>query len=327
MVPLIRFIVLFIFFTSGWGPVLPVGTAHGANISGEPSRREMTVFQAFSLGIIEGVTEYLPVSSTGHLLVAQRMMGIGNGGSGSSATGEHSKEAADAYAICIQAGAILAVLWLYFRRFKQMLMGLSGRDEKGLRMVFNILAAFLPAAIMGILFNRFIKATLFGLWPVVAAWVAGGIAILAVERWKLNERRRSPATGLGLDELRGRTALIVGIIQCAAMWPGVSRSLVTIVGGLAVGLSLPASVEFSFLLGLVTLTAATGYDAVKHGEVMLQAYHALPLAVGLFSAFVSAAVSVKWMVAYLNRHGLALFGYYRLGAALVVGALALLGLI
>ncbi|NLI31836.1 MAG: undecaprenyl-diphosphate phosphatase, partial [Deltaproteobacteria bacterium] len=237
------------------GLALPERTAAVEIHSKVKIREDMSITQAIVLGVIEGVTEYLPVSSTGHLLVAQRMMGIGNAGSASSKQDEHTKEAADAYAICIQAGAILAVLGLYFRRVRQMIMGALGKDETGLRMFVNIVAAFIPAAVIGVLFSKVIKVHLFGIWPVVLAWFAGGLAILAVDHWRQNNPNQATGRGLPLDQLRGRMALVIGFIQCIAMWPGVSRSLVTIVGGLVVGLSLPAAVEFSFLLGLVTLTA------------------------------------------------------------------------
>jgi undecaprenyl-diphosphatase len=282
----------------------------------------MTLGQAAVLGVVEGLTEYLPVSSTGHLLLAERVLGIGKTAEASPEDKEHVKEAADAYTICIQAGAIIAVLGLYFRRVKQMLLGLLGRDPAGKQMLVNITAGFLPAAVIGLLLNKVIKAYLFGLWPVVAAWFLGGLAILGVA-WDRQKRGTPGRRGKSLEELGWRMALIIGFAQCLAMWPGVSRSLVTIVGGLQVGLSLSAAVEFSFLLGVVTLGAATTYDALKHGQVMLRTFDPLALAVGLVFAFISAVISVKWMVAYLNRHGLELFGTYRVGLALVVGILIL----
>jgi len=278
----------------------------------------MTLLQAAILGVVEGVTEYLPVSSTGHLLLAQRAMGIGEGLKASQPEEEErAKEAADAYAICIQAGAIIAVLGLYLKRVKEMLMGLVGRNPGGLRMVYNIAAGFVPAAAIGLVFNKTIKAYLFGPWPVVVAWFIGGVAILAVG-WLHSARGKQVWRGKSMDELRVRMALVIGFAQCLAMWPGVSRSLITIVGGLMVGLSMSAALEFSFLLGLVTLGAATGYDALKHGHAMLQMYDLSALSLGLVVAFASAIVSVKWMVSYLNKHGLAVFGYYRVALALVV---------
>lgn len=288
---------------------------------GEPAsvtvntRPAMTITQAAVLGIIEGLTEYLPVSSTGHLLLAQHLMGIGHDPAVDTERRLYAKQAADAYAICIQAGAIIAVLGLYFRRVMQIGMGLTGRDPIGRKLLVNILAGFVPAAVLGLCFNDIIKTCLFGPWPVVAAWFVGGVAILAVSR-RSRGNRRTGLPGATLEAMTWRMALIIGCAQCVAMWPGVSRSLVTIVGGLLVGLSLTAAVEYSFLLGLATLGAATAYDALKHGEMLLRTFDALPIAVGLLFAFVSAVISVKWMVAYLNRHGLAVFGYYRVALAL-----------
>lgn len=292
-----------------------------------PTEKVLTLTEAAILGVVEGLTEYLPVSSTGHLLLAERFLAIGNNPSASAEQRERTKEATDAYTICIQIGAIIAVLGLYFRRVKQMLRGLIGKDAEGRRLLINVIAAFLPAAVIGLLFNKLIKTYLFGTWPVIVAWFVGGVAILAVNRWNQQSENRSADKGQSIIELTWQMALIIGLIQCIAMWPGVSRSLVTIVGGLLVGLSLSAAVEFSFLLGLITLSAATSYDALKHGQIMLQTFDALSLAVGVAFAFVAALLSVKWMVGYLNRHGLAIFGYYRVTLALVTGALLMAGVL
>jgi undecaprenyl-diphosphatase len=293
----------------------------GATASTSPPAKDkaaaISVVQAAILGVVEGLTEYLPVSSTGHLLVTQRIMGMGNGTFDSPRQRQSLKAAADAYAICIQGGAILAVLGLYIRRFKQMLRGIVGRDPAGLKMAINMAAAFVPAAIIGLLLEGLIKAHLFGVWPVVWAWFVGGIGILALGWWQ-GRQSGTPRHKKPLEELTWRLALLIGLAQCLAMWPGVSRSLVTIVGGVMVGLTLMAAVEFSFLLGVVTLTAAACYDAIKFGAVMLESYHALPLIVGLVFAFLSAVVAVKWMVNYLGRHGLGVFGYYRVALALLV---------
>lgn len=272
----------------------------------------MDNFQALILGLVEGLTEYLPVSSTGHLLLAQRLMGI------------DSSTASDAFAICIQAGAILAVLGIYRQRVAQMVMGAVGCNKAGQRLLINLLSAFVPAAVLGLLLEKPIKKYLFGgnewgLWPVVAAWFAGGLAILVVS---LARRRRgtAPTTGFDLDQLTVRMALVVGFAQCIAMWPGVSRSLITIVGGVLVGLSLPAAVELSFLLGVITLTAATAYDTLKHGPEMLATYGATPLLIGFGAAWLSALFAVQWMVGYLKSHGMEIFGWYRVALALVVAA-------
>jgi undecaprenyl-diphosphatase len=287
-----------------------------------PGPAGMSLGQAVVLGMVEGVTEYLPVSSTGHLLLAERAMGIGKSARASPEGADQAKAAADAYAICIQAGAIVAVLGLYVRRVRQMILGLVGKDAAGLRLVVGLVGAFLPAAILGFLFDDLIKRYLFGVWPVVAAWFAGGLAILLVDRWQAGRGRGvAGRQGKSLDELGLKMAVVIGLAQCLAMWPGVSRSLATIVGGLVVGLSLPAAVEFSFLLGVVTLGAATSYDALKHGHDMLQIFAPASLAAGLVAAFVFAVLSIKWMVGYLSRHGMAIFGYYRLALAVVVGVL------
>ncbi|MGB3221443.1 MAG: undecaprenyl-diphosphate phosphatase [Desulforhopalus sp.] len=290
-----------------------------------PSSNEMTNTQAMILGIVEGLTEYLPVSSTGHLLLAQKVMGIDGGGAASGSQRERGKEAADAYTICIQAGAIIAVLGLYFRRVRQMLKGLFGRDQIGRRLLITVMAGFLPAAVIGLIFNNHIKEYLFGPWPVVAAWLVGGLAILAVS----HRNRNNPEvhSGYTLEELTWKMAVIIGFAQCIAMWPGVSRSLVTIVGGMFVGLSLPAAVEYSFLLGVLTLGAATAYDGLKHGQAMLETFEPQALAIGLVFAFISAVISVKWMVAYLNSHGLAIFGYYRVILAVLTAVLLLANII
>ena len=272
----------------------------------------MNNLQAFILGLVEGITEYLPISSTGHLLVTQRLLGI------------DSSNSADAFAICIQVGAILAVLGLYRVRVWKMTLGMLGRDAEGRNLAFSIILAFLPAAVIGLLLEKTIKKYLFGgdewgLWPVVAAWFFGGVAILAATIFR-RMRGATPHSGLDLEHITLRMAVIVGLFQCLAMWPGVSRSLLTIVGGLMVGLSVPAAVEFSFLLGVVTLSAATAYDALKHGQEMLEHYGPVPLLIGLGAAWLSAVIAVKWMVGYLKSHGLEIFGWYRIGAAIVVAA-------
>jgi len=258
----------------------------------------MDPIQALILGIVEGITEYLPVSSTGHLLIAQRLLGI-----------SESHEA-DGYAIVIQAGAILAVLGIYRVRVATMLGGLVGRDRSGLNLALCVLAAFVPAAVLGYVFDERIEQYLFGVKPVIAAWVVGGIVILLLSRW-VQARRE----GKDLGQLHWHSAVIIGLFQVLAMWPGTSRSLVTILGGLAVGLSLAAAVEFAFLLGVLTLTAAAAYAAMKSGSGMIAAYGWTAVLIGFFAAWFSAAVAVKWMVSWLNRHGMTIFAWWRFAAA------------
>lgn len=277
-----------------------------------PTGQALSLVDAVILGLVEGATEYLPVSSTGHLLLAEEMLGI--------AHDPASKAAANAYAIVIQAGAILAVLGLYWKRVQQMLAGIMGRDAHGLRLIWNLVIAFLPAVVAGLLLGDAIKSRLFGLWPVTAAWFAGGFLLLYLDRKRLHM-----VSGLPLEQFGWKQALGVGVVQCAALWPGVSRSLATIVGGMLMGGDLRAAVEFSFLLGLMTLGAATVYEAMESGSLILAHFGLVAPLVGFLCAFVSAWVSVKWMVAFLQRGGLGLFGWYRIILALVVGTVLLLG--
>ena len=284
----------------------------------------MNWWQALVLGVIEGITEYLPVSSTGHLIVAQRLMGIG--------IGPEEKAAADCFAICIQGGAIAAVLGLYWPRVRQMMLGLMGRDREGLHLVFAILAGFLPAAVIGLLANDWIEAKLFHFKWIAWAWFVGGIGILVVDRWM---KKGGGAEGAELVRITLKMAFLIGLMQCVAMWPGTSRSLMTIIGGVLVGLRLSAAVEFSFLLGLATLGAATAkkavwpigelaekYDTAFGGAMLMwDRYGFIPLALGVIAATVSAAAAVKWMVAYLNRRGLGIFGWYRIVVAVAAAVM------
>jgi len=275
----------------------------------------MSTFQAVVLGVVEGLTEYLPISSTGHLYLVASLIGLGGS--------VLEQAASNAYVIAIQIGAILAVAWLYPGRIAQMAMGLMGRDPRGLRLALNTIAAFIPAAVIGLTCADLIKSYLFGIWPITGAWFAGGVAILMVAR-RLHQR---PSGGMEAGDLSVSRAFAIGIIQCLAMWPGVSRSLVTILGGAMVGLSVPAAVEFSFILGLITLGSATCYEIVKDGPRIIVQFGWISPAIGIVVAFVSAVVAVKWMVAYLNRHGLEIFGYYRIALALGVMGLILAGIL
>ena len=269
----------------------------------------MDLWQALVLGLVEGVTEYLPVSSTGHLLVTQRLLGI------------PPSDAANAYAIAIQAGAIAAVLGLYRKRCTQIAVGLLGRDPDGARLALRLVIAFLPAAVLGFLFDHAIERVLFGPWPIVFAWCAGGLGILAFDRRIRHEG------GTTLEAITPRAALIVGLCQCVALWPGTSRSLATIAGALLAGLSLSAAIEFSFLLGLLTLGAATSYKTLQHGRAMLEAYGPLPVIAGFLAAWLAAVISVRFMVAWLSRRGLGIFGWWRLAIAAATSALVLAGVI
>ena len=274
----------------------------------------MTILQSIILGLVEGLTEYLPVSSTGHLIITQYLLGL------------EKSEALDAYSVCIQVGAILAVLNLYFFRVGQMWQGICGKNPVGLRLIRNLLLGFLPAMIIGLLLAKPIKAFLFNAETVVVTWALGGIAILLFVRHQRRSGKGDGHSGTELEDMSCKAALTVGFMQCIAMCPGTSRSLMTMLGGLIAGLSMAAAVEFSFLLGLVTLGAATVYDFTKFGADMVQEIGWGPMLVGTLVSWLSAIIAVKWMVNYLKKHGLSIFGWYRIAAAIVMLLLILNGL-
>jgi undecaprenyl-diphosphatase len=285
----------------------PAGAASAIVAASESA---LSLGQAILFGFVEGFTEFLPISSTGHLLVLARVLDVGQHGK--------AEDAIKSYEIAIQAGAILAVAGLYRHRFLTMVEGATGKSEDGRRVLVGVVIAFIPAAIIGVIFESVIKDVLFGVGPVLVAWVVGGILILVLSRNGV----LAPKAGRVLEQLTPRDALIIGVAQVAALWPGTSRSLVTIVAALLLGYSMAAAVEFSFLLGFLTLGAATGYQVLKDGQTMVDAFGLLTPIVGLVAAFFAAVVSIKWMVGYLERHDLSIFGWYRLAIAAIV-ALAL----
>ena len=274
----------------------------------------MTILQSLILGLVEGLTEYLPVSSTGHLIIAQYLLGM------------KESAALDAYSVCIQVGAILAVLNLYFSRIKQMWAGLLGKNAAGRRLIGNLLLGFMPAMVIGFFLAGPIKSFLFNAETVLVSWAVGGIVILLFVRYNMKHGKGRCHEGTELEDMSWKAALTVGFMQCIAMCPGTSRSLMTMLGGLVAGLSMAAAVEFSFLLGLITLSAATAYDFMKYGENMVTELGWLPMLAGTLMSWASAIIAVKWMVKYLQQHGLSIFGWYRIGAAVVMLALILNGL-
>ncbi|MEZ5168372.1 MAG: undecaprenyl-diphosphate phosphatase [Acidimicrobiales bacterium] len=267
----------------------------------------MSPLAAAILGLVEGITEYLPISSTGHLLVTQRLLGLGGT--------EQTDLALDTYAICIQAGAIAAVLLLYRERITQMVAGMAGRDDDGRKLLLATITAFVPTVAIALALQDPVRSRLFGAGPVAFAWIVGGLAILVLVRTGRLDR-----VGVEITDITIRQAALIGVAQSLALWPGVSRSLTTIVAAVLVGLSLRAAVEFSFLLGLATLGAATAYEALKNGGNLIDTFGIAAPLIGLVVAFVSAVIAVRWMVAWLETRSFSVFGWYRIAAGLLVFA-------
>jgi undecaprenyl-diphosphatase len=294
--------------------------AHGAQDAGDEDAsddapNELTVPKAVVLGVVEGLTEYLPISSTGHLTVTNRVLDIGQT--------DETEDAADSYIVAIQAGAIVAVLVLYRRRIGRVLNGFAGRDVEGRNLGLALIVSFVPAVVLALALEDVIKGQLFGPWPVVAAWIAGGVGILGWVRY----RATKSDAGIELDAITMRMAVLIGLAQCVALWPGVSRSLLVIIGSLAVGMSLAAAVEYAFLLGLITLGAATAYEALTNGSEIIDTFGWTSVLVGVLAAFVSALIAVRWMVGYLQRRDLSIFGWYRIGAGVLTAILLATGAI
>ena len=249
----------------------------------------VSIFHALILGIVEGLTEFLPISSTGHLILTGDLLGAND-------------ERWQVFNLVIQTGAMLAVLWEYRARFFRV----------DLYLYRNLLIAFIPAAAIGFLFGRLIKEYLFHAVPVALAFIVGGIVILLVERRALAAARVDSTRDMGwFDSLK------VGIAQCFALLPGMSRSGATIIGGMLFGLSRKAATEFSFFLAVPTLIAAGGYDLLKHREAF--SLDDLPMfAVGLAAAFVSAFIVIRWLIRYVATHDFKPFAWYRILFGIVV---------
>jgi len=298
----------------------------------------MEWWHAIILGVVEGITEYLPISSTGHLILASSLLGLGD---------ESVKSSVDAFNIVIQGGAILAVLGLYRARVVQMIRGLFGRDAVGRRLLINLIVAFLPAFALGPFLHDPIQRWLFHPWPVLTALFLGGLWMIWLDRRGArrvsarlheaidheHERDAEAPRHIRLEEITWRTALLIGLFQVVAMWPGTSRSMMTIAGGTLLGVRPRDAAEFSFLLGLPTLGGATVYQLGKNlllaedGGTMFAELGAGPIVLGVVFATLSAAMAVKWLVAFLNRHGLGAFGWYRIALCAVLGGLILAGLV
>jgi undecaprenyl-diphosphatase len=306
----------------------PAGAAHQYPVA------ELSAGDSIILGLVEGITEFLPVSSTGHLIIANHALGL-EGGTPlkdergnllwyKKPTARHPqgtpltlKLAADTYIVVIQFGAIAAVLLLYSGQLLGILRGLAGRNADGLRLLRNLVLACLPAAFFGFLLKDWIDTKLFSIQAVMVGLISGAVLMWAAERWRGEQPARS--TRLEPSELSPAQSVGIGFMQCLALWPGMSRSMVTMVGGYFCGLTPAKAAEFSFLIGLPTLSGAAAVKAVTNGSAMVTVFGWPHLLLGGVVAAVSAGIAVKFLVHYLTRHGLGLFAVYRI---LLAGLLA-----
>ncbi|MES2260419.1 MAG: undecaprenyl-diphosphate phosphatase [Pseudomonadota bacterium] len=259
--------------------------------------------KALVMGLVEGFTEFLPISSTGHLILADHLLGF-----------QGMEEKMKVFEIVIQAGAIFAVCWEYRARIAAVLGGLFS-SAKQQRFAINVMIAFMPLAILGVLFGKLLKATLFKPVPVALAFIVGGIIILLVER----HAAANPVTVRvrSVDEMTRLDALKMGIAQSFALIPGTSRSGATIIGGMMFGLSRQVATEFSFFLAIPTLLGATVYSLYKERALLSAAD--LPLfGIGTVAAFVSAFLCVRWLLRYISSHTFTAFAWYRIAFGLMV---------
>jgi undecaprenyl-diphosphatase len=263
----------------------------------------MPLWIAVLLGVVEGLTEFLPVSSTGHLIVVDTLLG---GVSESHAS----------FDIVIQLGAVLAVLLHYRKLLIERAAGVIRRDPVAVRLFVSLGIAFLPVAILGLLVRRAVKEALFGLMPVAAALIVGGVVMILVERW-IRAHPERPSLD-GLEHVTPGRALWIGLGQCAALWPGTSRSMSTIVSGQLTGLTTATAAEFSFLLALPALGAATVFEGWKARHELLAEGGGGALVVGLVVSFLVAWAALATFLSYVKRRGMEPFGYYRIVAGLLI---------
>ncbi len=262
--------------------------------------------KAFILGVVEGLTEFLPISSTGHLILVGELLGF-------------TDEKAKVFEIVIQTGAMFAIVWEYRQRFARVLTGIA-TDRAAQRFALNLLVAFTPAAVLGLAFGKLIKTYLFHAVPVALAFIAGAFIILWVER------RRRAAVIQSVDEMTWKDALKVGIAQAFALIPGTSRSGATIIGGMLFGLSRRTATEFSFFLAVPTLVAAGAYDFWKN-RALFDSGDVGMFAVGSAAAFVSAFLCVRWLLRYIATHDFTPFAWYRIAFGAAVLATAYAGIV
>ncbi|MEI6116167.1 MAG: undecaprenyl-diphosphate phosphatase [Burkholderiales bacterium] len=264
----------------------------------------LQLIKAFFLGIVEGITEFLPISSTAHLILVGEWINF------SSTDGK-------VFEVVIQFGSILAVMWIFRERLIKLIVGTLRRDPAELSFSLNLIVAFLPAAVIGFLFIKSIKALFYDPSVIVVTLVLGGFIMLWVERTRKPGMAPMVVTADSLESITWRQALIIGLAQCLAMIPGTSRSAATIIAGMLVGVERRTATEFSFFLAMPIMLAAAGYDLIKNASLLTQA-DAMAIAVGFVTAFFSALLVVKGLLSYLSGHTYRAFGWYRIALGVVV---------
>ena len=263
----------------------------------------MPIWMAAILGVVEGLTEFLPVSSTGHLILTSHLLGLRD-------------EATKSFEVVIQLGAILAVVVHYRRLLGDRVSGLLRRDPDAIRLLSVLMAAFVPTAIAGLLLRKIIKKHLFGPWPVAFALIVGGLVMIVGERWLA---RRKQESIVKLEDVTPKQGFVIGVAQCLSLWPGTSRSITTLLAGRFQGLDARTAAEVSFLLAIPVLGAATVLDLYKDGRALLATADArAALAVGFVTSFFVAWAAIGWFLGFLRKRGLEVFGWYRIAAGIAV---------
>ncbi|WP_297428850.1 undecaprenyl-diphosphate phosphatase [Clostridium sp.] len=275
------------------------------------------IFKAIIMGIVEGLTEFIPVSSTGHLILTGSIINF---------TGDFP----EMFEVVIQLGAILAVVVLYWEKIRSSVVDFFAyiasrgkRGEVGFRFGINIIVGSIPMMILGLIFYKKIKTVLFGPWPVVIAFLIGGILLIVIE----NKFRKNNHAIRDIDKITPIESLKIGFFQCLAMWPGMSRSASTIMGGWVSGLSTAVAAEYSFFLAIPAMVGSSGMDLLKFNYSEMNMTNAIALAVGFIVSFIVALIVMRKFIDYLKKRPMRVFAVYRIGASIVFGILMLSGML
>lgn len=275
----------------------------------------LVIIKAIIMGIVEGLTEFIPVSSTGHLILTGSIINF-------------KGEFADMFEVVIQLGAILAVVVLYWQKIKDSVVDFvtyiftkGKKGETGFKFGINVIVGTIPAVILGAIFHDKIKSVLFGAWPVVIGFIVGGILLIIIE----NKFRKNKAAIRDIDKITPMESLKIGVFQCLAMWPGMSRSASTIMGGWVSGLSTTVAAEYSFFLAIPAMIGSSGLDLIKFDYSKMNTTNAIALLVGFVVSFIIALIVMKKFVSYLKKRPMRVFAVYRIGAGIIFAILISFG--